>query len=320
MRRYGAERAAAEAAAVYVDRVLYHLPCRNRAAVAVARMRGTFVGQVERAVELLARERGIGRRDHDIAPAHGLDERRQALHHIAQRLYLDEVVAEGAAVVTTPLERVEPHRGRGVESRDIIPVGHERHLPYAAQQLRVIAVVHGARHLGHDLLAHAVHQQIGAAGRKDRLSEAVAPIVVMGQAAQRRLDTADYHRRMRKKAFQNMRIGIHRTVGAESRRAAGRVCVVAAQAQVGRIVVDHRIHSSGRHAEEQTGLAQLRKVAQIVAPVGLRHDRNAIALGFEQAAYDGGTECRVVDICVAREQDDVSPVPAALAHLLDCRR
>ncbi len=63
----GAERAAAETAAVYVDGVLYHLEGRNGATLLIFRMRQSHIRQVEACVDLLGRHRRLGRIDNDVA-------------------------------------------------------------------------------------------------------------------------------------------------------------------------------------------------------------------------------------------------------------
>ena len=104
---------------------------------------------------------------------------------------------------------------------------------------------------------------------------------------------------MRKEAFENLRVDRYGVVGAESRLAAGRIGVVASQADVGRVVVDHRIHRPAGDAEKEARRAQLGEVAQVVPPVGLGNDRHAVTLGLQQTPHDGRSECRVVDVGVA---------------------
>ncbi len=70
----------------------------------------------------------------------------------------------------------------------------------------------------------------------------------------------------------------------------------------------------GRHAEEQVRLAQrLERLGAL--PVGLGNDADAKALRLQHAADHRHAEARVVDVGVARDQDDVAAVPAELLHL-----
>ena len=320
MRRYGAERAAAEAAAMDIDRVFYHLPCGDVAFAAVAGVRSALVRQVERAVELLGGKSGVRRRDHHVAVARALDERRRGLHHVAQGLLRDEVAAEYAFVGEALLVGCEMQRMFGIEPIDIIAVGEESDLADLAQQFGVESVAQGARHLLHHPLAHAVHQQVGAAVDENRRFEAVAPVVVMRQPPQRSLDAAYDHRHVGIEPFENSSVYRDGVIGSESRLAARRVGVVAAQADVGGVVVHHRVHRSRRDAEKEPRRAQLGEVAQVVAPVGLRHDGHATPLGLQQAADHRRAERRVVDIGVAREQDHVDVIPPQGPHLFYRRR
>ena len=97
--RDGAEGTAAKAAAVQIDRKLYHLVRWNALALVLG-MRQTGIGEVERAVDLLGGHRRIGRMHHHVLVARLLDEalRMQAvalLLHVAEigRLRLGSLAA-----------------------------------------------------------------------------------------------------------------------------------------------------------------------------------------------------------------------------------
>ena len=315
MGRYGTERAAAEAPPVDIDRVFDHLPRRNIPFAVVAGMRSALVGKVERVVQLVGRERRVGRCDDDVTIAHGFDERRRRLHQVALGLDDGEILAEGPFVPHTLLVGMQPDRLRRIEPLHVAVVGHEGHLPQFAQQFGVVAVPHGFGDLLHDPFAHAVDQQVGAAFGQHRGFERIVPVVVMGQPPQGGFDASDDDRNVRKQPFENLRVGRNGVIGAESGLAAGRVGVVAPKTQVGRVVVDHRIHRPGRDAEEEPRRAEFGEVAQVVPPVGLRHDRHAVAFGFEQTADHRRAECRMVDVGVTRKKDDVQLLPSACADL-----
>ena len=318
MRRNGAEGAAAEAAAVDVDRMLDHLPRRDVALAAVARMRRPFVGKVERPVEFFGRERRVGGVDHHVTVARGFDQYAVRLHEVALRLDAAEIFGEGVRVGRALLVGVQQQPV--FEPVDVGAVGEERHLPEFAQQLGVVAVAHRRGYLLHDALAHAVDQQVGTAVDEDRGFERILPVVVVGEPPQRRFDAAHHHRRAGIEPFEDAGVGLDSVVGAEARRTARGVGVVAAQTFVGRIVVDHRVHGPGRHGEEEARRAELAEIAQVVAPVGLRNHRYAVTFCFEQAADDRRAESRMVDVGVAREENDVHRIPAPLAGLFDCGR
>ena len=236
------------------------------------------------------------------------------LHEVALRLDAAEIFGEGVRVGRALLVGVQQQPV--FEPVDVGAVGEERHLPEFAQQLGVVAVAHRRGYLLHDALAHAVDQQVGTTVDEDRGFERILPVVVVGEPPQRRFDAAHHHRRAGIEPFEDAGVGLDSVVGAEARRTARGVGVVAAQTFVGRIVVDHRVHGPGRHGEEEARRAELAEIAQVVAPVGLRNHRYAVTFCFEQAADDRRAESRMVDVGVAREENDVHRIPAPLAGLL----
>ena len=122
---------------------------------------------------------------------------------------------------------------------------------------------------------------------------------------------------VRIEALEDLRVDRHGVIGPETGLSARGVGIVMAQPDVGRVVVDHRVHGSGRHAEEQPRRAQFGEVAQVVPPVGLGDDCHAIAFGLEQPSDDRRPESRVVDVGIAREEDHIELIPSAIADLLD---
>ena len=267
-------------------------------------------------VEFFGRERRVGRRDDHVAVAHGLDQRRCRFHQVALGLDDREILPESPFVARTLLVGVQPDRLRRVEPLHVIFAGHERHLPQFAQQLGIVSVAQCPGDLLYDPFAHAIDQQVGAAFGQHRRLERVVPVVIVRQPPQRGFDSPDYYWDVREQPLEYLRIGRHGIVGPKPRFAAGRIGVVAPEADVGRIVVDHRIHRPGRDAEEEPRRAQLGEVAQVVPPVGLRHDGHAVAFGFEQATDHCRAECRMVDVGVARKEDDVQLLPPACADFL----
>ena len=127
------------------------------------------------------------------------------------------------------------------------------------------------------------------------------PVVVVRQSSQRGLDARNHHRHIGEELLEDVGIDDGGVVGPLSGACVGGVGIVAATATVGGVVVHHRVHGAGAHTEEQTRAAQLAEVAQVVAPVGLRHDGHAIALRLEHAPDDRRAHRGVVDIGVASE-------------------
>ena len=270
--------------------MLDHLPRRDIALAIVAGMRRTLIRKVKRVVQFLGRECGIGRCDNHIPITHLLNECQRRLLLVTQLLLNDKVLGKGTLVALALLEGVENLGGGGVKTLGILLVGKESHLIYLAQKFGIVAVSHGACHLLHYPLTHAIYQKVGTTLHQNRRLQSVVPVVVVCKATQRGLDTSHNNGNMGVEALENLGIYRYGIVGTEAGLATSRVGVVTAQADVGRIVVYHRVHSSARHTKEQTWRAQLLEVAQIVPPVGLWHNGHTVALGFEQTTDDGGTK------------------------------
>jgi len=93
----------------------------------------------------------------------------------------------------------------------------------------------------------------------------------------------------------------------------GGIGIVAANLAISGIAIDHRIHVTGGHAEEQVGFAeQLESFGRI--PVGLGNDSHAVALRLQQAADDRHAEAGMIHIGIAGDDDDVAAVPAEQFH------
>ena len=164
------------------------------------------------------------------------------------------------------------------------------------------------------LLAHAEDDEVGLRVEQDRPLDGVAPVVVMGQPAQARLDPSRDHGDARERLASPLAIGHGRAVGPQPDLAAGAVGVVVPDLLVGRVVVDHAVHVPGADAEEQARAAE-RPPGLGGLPVGLAEDRDPEACRLQDPAQDAHRERRVVDVGVAADQHHVDGVPAAPVHL-----
>ena len=253
-------------------------------------MRRPHIGQVETVVQLLLRNCKLRRVDHHITVARLLDQNPVRFKHVAQAFDLDEIFAEQHPVTATILIGVQLQPLPLIQPLHIIPVGNKGYLPQFAEQFGIEPVAQCAGNLLHRPLSHSVYQQIGSAFEQYRRLEAVAPVVVMGQTAQRRLDTTYHNRYVRVEPFQDLRVDRNRIVGPEPGLAASRIGIVAAQTQVGRIVVNHRVHRARRNPEKEPRGPQLPEIAQVIAPVRLRNDRYTIPFGLEQPPHNRRSE------------------------------
>ncbi len=163
-------------------------------------------------------------------------------------------------------------------------------------------------------LGVAVEQQIGFGVDQHRTADLVLPVVVVGDAAQRCLDSAEHDRHIAKRLATALRVHQRAAIRAQAAFIVGRVGVVAADFSVRRVAVDHRIHIAGGDAEKEIRFAQCCKCIAGL-PVRLRDNSDAKALRLEQAADNRHAKTRVIDVGIAGDDDDVAAVPAQLIHL-----
>ncbi len=160
-----------------------------------------------------------------------------------------------------------------------------QHVRHAAQVAQVAHRLPGGQapgDLDDRLFAHAVDEQVGLAVEQDGTANRVAPVVVMGQPAQRRLDAAGDDRHAGKRLARPVAVRQRRPVGTQADPAARRIGVVVADLFVRRVVVDERVHVAGADGEEQPRPAELPpRLAR--TPVGLRQHRDAEARGLQHA-------------------------------------
>lgn len=311
----GAESATAEAPPVHVHRVANHFVGRDALAL-IARVRQPGVGQVERGIDFLGGHGWVGaiHLDGNVACClpQGVSVPQVALHF--HRLEILGLSMHGALTI---FETVHHH---------VVVVGIGQLAQRAAHHcLRYVgeAVDGGSSsqsvgYLDDGFLAHAIDEYVGRAVDEDGRTQAVLPVVVVRYPSQRCLDAAGHYRHVGPQPFQCLGIDDGGVVGAGTGASVGGVSIIAAPSPIGRVMVHHRVHGAGMDAEKQPWAAQFFEVAQVVAPVGLRHDGYVVAMGFKHTADDGSTHRRVVDIGVAGEQDHVGLFPAQMIHLLAC--
>ena len=164
------------------------------------------------------------------------------------------------------------------------------------------------------VLAHAVDEDVGARVEQYRALELVLPVIVVGQAAQARLDATDNDGDILKRLADKVAVDRDGSVGAVTLLAAGGIGVGVAAVLGHRIVVDHRVHVTGADEKAQARLAE-HADAGGVGPVGLADDAHFVAVCVEYAADDGHAKAGVVHVGVAADVDKVALVPAARVHI-----
>ncbi|OQC11580.1 MAG: hypothetical protein BWX79_01251 [Alphaproteobacteria bacterium ADurb.Bin100] len=168
-------------------------------------------------------------------------------------------------------------------------------------------------------LGVAVEQQVALGVHHDGATHLVAPVVVVCDAAQAAFDATQDQRHVVIGLAAALAVDDGCAIRSLAAHVAGRVGVVAADLAVRGVAVDHRIHVPGGHAPEQVGFAQGLEGFGAV-PVGLGDDADAKALRLQHPADHGHAEAGVVHIGVARDQDDVTAVPAESVHLRAAHR
>ncbi|CGA04363.1 Uncharacterised protein [Salmonella enterica subsp. enterica serovar Typhi] len=136
----------------------------------------------------------------------------------------------------------------------------------------------------------------------------------MRGTAQTGLNAAKDHRDIFPRFFATLGIDQRGAVRAFARDVIRGVGVIVAQLTVSGVTVDHRVHVASGDAEEQVRFTQTHKVVFAV-PVRLGDDPHAEALRFQHTAANRHAEARMIDIRVARHQNDVAAIPAKLIHL-----
>ena len=230
-------------------------------------------------------------------------------HHRVQRIGLPlddvEVLCEGYLVALAVLEGMQVEIV-GVRRR-LCQIAYLGYLPYL---LRCGAGGKGIRQGHHRPLSHPVHQIVGTGIHEDRRFQAVLPVIIMGEPAQRSLDAADDHRHVGIELLQNLGVDRHCIVRTVTGTAFGRICIIAAQTLGSRIVVDHRVHIAGVDGKEKPRHTHLPEVAQVIPPVGLGNDRHLVAAGLERPCHHRRTERRMVDERIPGEQNHIGCFPA----------
>jgi len=211
-----------------------------------------------------------------------------------------EVVGLCTSVPQAFLVRVQHYVAHGCPGEITLAADIDR-LRDVGQCPDVFARVEAACYLDHSLLAHAIYQQVGAALDGNRLTQPVLPVVIVRQPPHRSLYAAHHYGHVAQCLPYAPAIGHTRVVGTLVGTGVGGVGIVRAQAAVGRIAIDHRVHAPRRHPAEEARTSQFLEVTQVVLPARLRHDGDLISLCLQHTAYHGAAKRRVIDIGVARE-------------------
>ena len=220
-----------------------------------------------------------------------------------------DVVFDVAGLVHLAGVDLDPALGRGV-----VRAADESGAAHVGDVFDGFACGDAVRHVHQRAFGVAVEQQVALGVHHDAAAHLVAPVVVVGDAAQAAFDAAEHDGHVLVGLAAALAVDDGRAVGAFAAHVAGGVGVVAADLPVRRVPVDHGIHVARGHAPEQVGLAQ-RLEGFGALPVGLGDDADAKTLRLQHSADHRHAEAGVVDVGVAGHQHDVARVPAQLLHL-----
>ena len=276
----GAEIAPAEAAPVVGDGEANLLNGGDAAGIHGVYLPG--VGQGVQRVQLLPAQ-GTGRRVHHQRPAltgleHGTAPDRVVLvifdlggAGVGRQVGAHVLV--GGAVRPVELQLAHPVGDVGRAGH----VGDVRHRRFLRQPP-------GDLHRG--ALAHAVYQQVGRGIEQDAAPHLVVPVVVVGEAAQGRLQSADDDGRVGERLTGAVGVDDGGPVGPLAHDTALAVKVAGAAALGHRVVGHHGVQVAAADEHAVAGLAhgaeRIRRV-----PVRLGQDGHAVALALQQAGDEG---------------------------------
>ena len=316
MGRDRTEGAAAKAAPHDLHAVFHHLK-RGNPSVAVGGMRPPGEVQAIHLIHLVLLERQGRRIDDDCLAAVSLHEPPRVVG-IGLEVRDPRHLAEGERIgrdglVGGEFKRVVSRRRRlaGPEA-----VGDTAE---ATQLLHRRAGVERPRDREHRPLPHSEDDQVGLGIEQDRTADRVAPVVVVGDAAETRLHAAGDDRHSGIRLPRPLAVGERGPVGPPADLAPRRIGVVVADLPIRRVVVDHRIHVAGRDPEEQPRPTEL-SPGIAAAPVGLGQHGHAEARRFQKSCDQAVGKTRVIDVGVTADEHDVDGIPAAGLHVGARRR
>ncbi len=311
VRRDRAERAAAETAAMALNRRANDVERRDR--LRVRRVRFAGVRQVVNGVHLLRRERERRRVDDDRFFAVFLNERLGAVGvqvFVSELRHFDEAQFALVVVLFDFVETREVRDRRRLFRQVFVASETVDRAADVADRADRFARGEAAQNFKKRTFAHPVNKEIAFRVERDRAANFIAPIIVMREATQRRFDAAGQDRNARERLTGALAVRERRPVGTLADLAARSVSVVVADLAVRRVMVDHRIHIPGADAKSDARASETAKIGDVV-PVRLAQNGDAEPVRFKDASEKPDGETRVVDVSVAGNEDDVDFVPTA---------
>jgi hypothetical protein len=182
----------------------------------------------------------------------------------------------------------------------------------AADAVEALAAVETAGDLDGLELAGTVDEDVGPRVEEDGAADVVAPVVVVGEAAQGGLDAAEND--------GDALVQLAKAVGVDDDGPVGHAGGVGGVGierplPLERGVVDeHGVDRAGRDAEEEAGPPKLEEVRRPL-PVGRLDDADLPALGVEDPGDHADGRERMVGVRLAAHQDDIEARALCRDHL-----
>ena len=164
------------------------------------------------------------------------------------------------------------------------------------------------------VFTHAEADDVRARVLGDAGQDGVQPVVVVGKAAERCFQTAQNDGQVRVCLLGKSGVDGGAAVGPCAALAAGRILVLRAGDLCDGIVTHHAVHIAAADEEAVLRLSEPLEVLA-VGVAGLGQHAHLVALGFQQAADDGGAKAGVIHIGVAAHHHEVQLVPSPGLHV-----
>ena len=200
-----------------------------------------------------------------------------------------------------------------VQTAFIVGSAHKRGATHVGDLLNWLTPAQAVGNFHQGALGVTVQQQVALGIDHHATAYLVAPVIVVGNAAQAAFNAAQNDRHILEGLAAALAVHQRRTVRPFAPHVTRGVGVIGANFAVCRVAVDHAVHVAGGHAPEQVGFAQhLESFGAL--PVRLGDDAHAKTLGLQHAANHCHAKAGVVYISITRDQHHVTTVPAKLGH------
>ena len=167
------------------------------------------------------------------------------------------------------------------------------------------------------MLAHTEHQKVSVGIHQNGRADGVIPIVVMREASEGCLKTADAERNIAPYTADSLAVNGDGAVGTLARNAACGIIVVAALALGGGVMRDHGVNIA---AVDEKCEIRSAEAAVIVIVLRLGENADLEACVLQHAGNDRCSKAGMVNVSIACDNDDVGRVPATRQHIFFCNR